>query len=147
MLNSVKVQNYRSIVDSGTVELNQRTTTLVGGNEAGKTNFLKSLTLLGDSKEITRDNLCDYVDDELSTKNKSEIQVLEVEIPSQSLSSDSGTFPIGQRRYMRKEGSEEVIFVERPENEGGSATIRRYADGTHRVIFNNSTVEKGILHL
>lgn len=38
-----QAQNYRSIVDSGVVEIGERVTVIVGKNEQGKTTFLKAL--------------------------------------------------------------------------------------------------------
>lgn len=39
----VRVQNYKSIVDSGEVEIDPKLTILIGKNEQGKSNFLKAL--------------------------------------------------------------------------------------------------------
>ena len=39
----VRVQNYRSIVDSGNVEIEDGVTVVIGKNEQGKTNFLRAL--------------------------------------------------------------------------------------------------------
>ncbi|QCC59920.1 AAA family ATPase [Natrinema thermotolerans] len=145
MLKSTKVQNYRSIVDSGTVELNQKMTTIVGGNEAGKTNFLKSLTLLGDPNEIPREKLCDYNSEKITSKKMGDIQVLEVELPSQSLASDSNAHLFHRRRYVREEGSNDAYFIEPSESDGSLATVKRYADGTHKATFNDQEVEKRYL--
>ena len=41
-----RIQNYRSIVDSGVVELEERVTVLIGKNEQGKTNFQRGLATL-----------------------------------------------------------------------------------------------------
>eukprot|EP01041_Mallomonas_annulata_P018315 gene18315-37184_t len=43
---SVQVQNYRCIIDSGTVDIDENVTCLVGKNESGKTAFLRSLHML-----------------------------------------------------------------------------------------------------
>ena len=40
---SVRVQNFKSIVDSGPVGIEDRVTVLVGKNEQGKTTFLKGI--------------------------------------------------------------------------------------------------------
>ena len=39
----VRVQNYRSIVDSGDVNIDEKLTIFIGKNEQGKSNFLKAL--------------------------------------------------------------------------------------------------------
>jgi len=38
-----QVQTYRSIVDSGTVDIEERVTVVIGKNEQGKTTFLRSI--------------------------------------------------------------------------------------------------------
>lgn len=47
-----RVQNYRSIIDSGTFEIEALKTILVGPNEAGKTVLLKALQQLNKPEEI-----------------------------------------------------------------------------------------------
>ena len=42
-LTRARVQNYRSIVDSGIVNIEEIVTVLIGKNEQGKTNFLAGL--------------------------------------------------------------------------------------------------------
>ena len=39
----VQVQNYKSVVDSGVVTVEEKVTVLIGKNEQGKTNFLRAL--------------------------------------------------------------------------------------------------------
>ena len=45
-LTKVRVQNYRSIEDSGVVDVQPDITALVGKNESGKTAFLRRMGLL-----------------------------------------------------------------------------------------------------
>ena len=47
-LERVRVRNYRSIVDSGIVDIEERVTVLIGKNEQGKTSFQKGLTSIND---------------------------------------------------------------------------------------------------
>jgi predicted ATP-dependent endonuclease of OLD family len=42
-IDEIRVQNYRSAVDTGWVEVNEDITTLIGENESGKTSILKAL--------------------------------------------------------------------------------------------------------
>jgi len=42
-LRAAQVWNYRSIVDSGLVEVTDRVSVLIGKNEQGKTTFLRAL--------------------------------------------------------------------------------------------------------
>ena len=73
MIDSIRVQNFKSIVDSGWVQTDQSITTFVGGNEAGKSNFFESISLLGDPKEINNSFLCDYNPDSWESIEKSKI--------------------------------------------------------------------------
>lgn len=145
MLSSVRVENYRSIVNSGYVELNQEMTTLVGGNEAGKTNFLKAITLLGNSEEIPRSELCDYNSNDLEEESISDIMLLEVEFPAQSLTNGTGLSPFGRRKFVRNEDGEKMIVVEKSEASDDFVTVRRYADGTHRISFDSENKEEKYL--
>ncbi|KAA6318256.1 hypothetical protein EZS27_031712 [termite gut metagenome] len=47
-----RVQNYRSILDSGEFEIEQLKTILVGPNEAGKTVLLKALQQLNKPRDV-----------------------------------------------------------------------------------------------
>ena len=53
-----RVQNYRSILDSGEVSLDPRITTLLGKNESGKTYTLRALESFEDDFEYEEDDLC-----------------------------------------------------------------------------------------
>lgn len=59
-LESVRVQNYRSIADSGVVDIENDVTSLIGENESGKTNFLYALRSLNLGEEYEEDDLCLY---------------------------------------------------------------------------------------
>lgn len=75
-ISEVRVQNYKSIVDTGWIELEEDITTLVGGNEAGKTNVLEALSLLGEDTEVPERDLCREAD--LDSVDKSSIPILAV---------------------------------------------------------------------
>lgn len=53
----VHVQNYRSILDSGEIEIEKIKTVLVGINEAGKTALLKAINQLNPASEIEKVSL------------------------------------------------------------------------------------------
>lgn len=56
-----RVQNYRSIIDTGEFEIEELKTIMVGPNEAGKTVILRALQQLNKPKEIPGfDVLRDY---------------------------------------------------------------------------------------
>lgn len=60
-LKTVRVQNYRSIIDSGAIEVERLKTILVGPNEAGKTVLLKAIQQLNKPDDISGfDYLRDY---------------------------------------------------------------------------------------
>ena len=141
MLKSVRVKNYKSIADSGNVNLNGGLTTLVGGNEAGKTNFLEALTFLGSPEEIPEDDLCDYNRDEWVTQNSSDILILEVVttiqflITKESLPSTNRRNPLDEEEFgpPEKIGEEILDIVKNMNGIEDDIYIRRYADGTHYI--------------
>jgi len=55
-----RIQNYRSIEDSGWVEIESDLTSLVGKNESGKTAFLQALFRLNPIEQATYDEIVDY---------------------------------------------------------------------------------------
>lgn len=60
-LKTVRVQNYRSIIDSGEIDVERLKTILVGPNEAGKTVLLKAIQQLNRPDDISGfDYLRDY---------------------------------------------------------------------------------------
>ena len=152
MIESVQIQNYRSIIDTGIIDINRTDTTLVGGNEAGKTNVFSAIQLLGDSKEIPRKGLCDYISEKLKSKKQSEIPILTVEFTSDSPSIDS-LLGQGGHQYIR---SSDGIIIERRnrrvvrsdaeyELDDESVTVTRYADGTHRIQFEREALRRSYL--
>jgi predicted ATP-dependent endonuclease of OLD family len=60
-LKKIRVQNYRSIIDSGEIEIEKLKTILVGPNEAGKTVLLRAIQQLNKPEDIPGfDYLRDY---------------------------------------------------------------------------------------
>lgn len=57
-IKKARVQNFKSIIDSGEINLDDRLTAIIGRNEQGKTNFLKSLTTINKSYSYSNDDLC-----------------------------------------------------------------------------------------
>ncbi|NHN43119.1 AAA family ATPase [Halorubellus sp. JP-L1] len=61
VVDEVRIQNFRSIIDSEWVSLEDGVTTLVGPNEAGKTAILEALRRFEPNKGFNEDDVCDYV--------------------------------------------------------------------------------------
>lgn len=64
MITQVRVENYKSIVDTDWVDIGQSTTVLVGPNEAGKSNFIEALSRFTPGESIPDDVLSEYIDEE-----------------------------------------------------------------------------------
>lgn len=60
LVSEVRVQNYKSIQDSGWVNLEENITTLLGRNESGKTSFLQAISSFSDSEEYDSEDMCIY---------------------------------------------------------------------------------------
>lgn len=74
----VHVQNYRSILDSGEIEIEKIKTVLVGINEAGKTALLKAINNLNPASDIEKVNILrDFPRSQFSeyTQNKSNEEI------------------------------------------------------------------------
>jgi len=74
-LSSVRVQHFRSIVDSGKVDIEDRVTVLIGKNEQGKTTFLKGIAAFSTTKQYVSNDLPNHLRVELERKKGSEIPV------------------------------------------------------------------------
>lgn len=68
MIKSIEIRNYKSVLGRGLSGEGERTslrleddiTTLIGKNEAGKSNILEAINRFGDFKPVTNDELSDY---------------------------------------------------------------------------------------
>jgi len=56
-IKKVRVRNFRSIIDTGEISLDEKITILLGKNEQGKTNFLKALESFGKEYKYEDDDL------------------------------------------------------------------------------------------
>jgi len=77
-LRQVKIENYRSIVDSGVVDIDERVTVIVGKNEQGKTNFLKALASFTPNRTYSPSDLPTHLRATLEDKNPAEIPIVTV---------------------------------------------------------------------
>lgn len=73
---AARVQNFRSIVDSGVVEIEDRVTVLVGRNEQGKTNFLKALYSFNPTVTYYANDFPNHLRTNLEDKKESEIPIV-----------------------------------------------------------------------
>lgn len=73
---SAQVRNYRSIVDSGLVEIDDRVTVVIGKNEQGKTNFLRGLASFNTKSTYSPSDLPNHLRASLEDKKKSDIPIV-----------------------------------------------------------------------
>lgn len=75
-IEKVLIQNYKSIVNSGEVDIESRLTVLIGKNEQGKSNFLKALKSFNmDYKYLPKD-LPNHLLPKLELKPKEEVPIV-----------------------------------------------------------------------
>jgi len=75
-LRKAQVRNYRAIVDSGVVDLEDRVTVLIGKNEQGKTTFLKALGSSNIGIKYGPSDLPNHLRAELEQRKASDIPVV-----------------------------------------------------------------------
>jgi predicted ATP-dependent endonuclease of OLD family len=56
-LKRVRIENYRSIVDCGTVEIEEGVTVVIGKNEQGKSTFLKAIQAFNSDQKFSPNDL------------------------------------------------------------------------------------------
>jgi len=76
-LERVRVQNYRSIVDSGVVEIADRVTVLIGKNEQGKTTFLRAIKSLNTDETYNRKDLPNHLRATLESTRHEDIPIID----------------------------------------------------------------------
>src|SRR5260370_38699091 len=74
----VRVQTYRSIVDSGIVEIEDGVTVVIGKNEQGKTNFLRGIRAFNPEEQFTPSDLPNHLRPSLEEKKPEEISIVTV---------------------------------------------------------------------
>src|SRR2546426_2693622 len=75
-LRRAHVQNFRSIVDSGIVDIEERLTAIIGKNEQGKTNFLKALASFSPKKSYTHNDFPNHLRASLEEKSAFDIPIV-----------------------------------------------------------------------
>lgn len=90
-LSRVRIQNFRTIHDSGWVEFDPDICALIGENESGKTNFLKALRSFNPTYRYSYDDLCQYNLFDLRERRDSDIPIVTIEYDEEIL--DEIEFP------------------------------------------------------
>ncbi len=75
-LTAVRVQNFRSIVDSEVVQIRDTVTVLVGKNEQGKTTFLRALASFNPKNRYSPGDLPNHLRAYLEEKPAAEIPIV-----------------------------------------------------------------------
>lgn len=76
-----RVQNYRSVIDSGEFDIENLKTILVGPNEAGKTALLKALQQLNPPSDVPKFNaLRDYPRSKFSSMTRDKVEPKSIEV-------------------------------------------------------------------
>ena len=76
ILRRARVENFRSIVDSGEVVIEEGTTVLIGKNEQGKSNFLKALASFNQDRKYSPNDLPKHLRPVLDAKNPDDLPIL-----------------------------------------------------------------------
>lgn len=74
----VRVQTYRSIVDSGVVGIEDGVTVVIGRNEQGKTNFLRAIKAFNSEEEFSPSDLPNHLRPSLEDRSAKEIPIVTI---------------------------------------------------------------------
>jgi energy-coupling factor transporter ATP-binding protein EcfA2 len=77
-LKAVRIQNFRSIVDSGLVQIEDRVTVLVGKNEQGKTTFLRGLASFNPKSRYSPSDLPNHLRAVLEERPPADIPIIQL---------------------------------------------------------------------
>lgn len=75
-ITKVRIQNFKSIVDSGEVEIEPKLTVLIGKNEQGKSNFLKALKSFNKDYKYNPNDLPKHLHPSLVMEPKEEVPIV-----------------------------------------------------------------------
>lgn len=103
-LSKVRIQNYRSIIDSGEFAIEEMKTLLVGPNEAGKTAVLQAIQHLNPPPEVKKLNaLRDYPRSLYSKISRGEIKESDIEVVTGVFTLSKDELAHAPERYQGKE--------------------------------------------
>ncbi|MFB6225099.1 MAG: AAA family ATPase [Candidatus Paceibacteria bacterium] len=111
----MEINGFKSIAESGEVNLHDNITTLVGPNEAGKTGFLEAIEFFSHEKEITDEQICDY-DSSLDADGKPVVEINASGVNPSNFSTGFGNI----NEISEVEGSISI-------------TIKKYSNGDYEV--------------
>jgi|SRR5713226_4080784 len=75
-LSQARVQHYRPIVDSGTVDIEEGVTVVIGKNEQGKTNFLRGIRSFNSDQQFAASDLPNHLRPALEDRPAAEIPII-----------------------------------------------------------------------
>ena len=131
----VHVQNYRSILDSGEIEIEKIKTVLVGINEAGKTALLKAINNLNPASDIEKvDILRDFPRSKYSeyVQNKSAEELKKT--------------PLVKGWFSLEQNDIDTI-KELPNFSEGIIDLENFRAGTHSVLQSRSFIYRSFCDL
>ncbi len=70
------ITNFRSIVDSGPIDIDEGVTVLIGKNEQGKTNFLKALASFNSNHSYKESDLPNHLRPQLASQDPKTIPIV-----------------------------------------------------------------------
>ncbi|SFT04381.1 AAA family ATPase [Halostagnicola kamekurae] len=120
---SFRIQNYRSIIDSGTVSLEENVTKIVGPNEAGKTNILDALSSFNVQRDYKERELSNYVPD----SNKDSPTPV-VTVTFEDLSVEEAPFAPAFSK------------ISHPDSMSTTATLIKYFNGDYAIKYDGSEI-------
>lgn len=83
-IEKVRIQNYKSIVDSGKVDIDAKLTILIGKNEQGKSNFLNALKSFNDDYKYLPNDLPNHLRLSLEDKSPEDVPVVSLWLETNS---------------------------------------------------------------
>ena len=84
ILKHVCVENYRSIVDSSVVGIEDGVTVLIGKNEQGKTNFLRGIASFNEDRTYSPSDLPNHLRPSLDEKDPQTIPIVTLLLQSEA---------------------------------------------------------------
>jgi predicted ATP-dependent endonuclease of OLD family len=101
-LSTVRVQNYRSIIDTGEFEIEQLKTILVGPNEAGKTAILQAIQQINPPEAVKGFNpLRDYSRAKYTKISRGELKPEDIEVVTATFVLDKADLDFAPEKNKR----------------------------------------------